>query len=221
MKAIRLVSPGKNGQIINEFGLAETPPAGWVFLPAGDAAITRKVTIKGEIWRVQIKKGRRIQSTGIWAAEANILAARAEVAAMRDAPDYEKKKASAFRSREKKQENYMLEFEMAIVKHLNFHPTYKAYETRIAQLVTAHATPVGSGTVARTTMIPVEQRADKAVIAWMRHHTTGYDHMKIARIKGERRAVRRELAERSVQLLSQYRRGEPLPIDCPLKKALE
>jgi hypothetical protein len=86
--------------------------------------------------------------------------------------------------------------------------------------VTAHATPVGSGTVARTVMIPIEERASKAVIAWMRHQTTGYDHMKIARIKGERRAVRRQLAERSTQLLKIYRQGAPIPADCPLMKAL-
>ena len=220
MKTIRLVSPGKNGQVINEYGLAETPPSGWMFLPAGDAAVTRKVTAKGDVWRVQVKKGRRTISKGIWALEAHITAAKAEVAALRSAPKYEKKKASAVKSRDKKQENYKLEFEQAIATHLNFHPTYKTYETKIAKLVTAHATPIGSGTVARTTMIPVEQRASKAVIAWMRHQTTGYDQMKIARVKGERRNVRRQLAERSVLLLRIYRSGTPIPPDCPLKKAL-
>lgn len=54
-----------------------------------------------------------------------------------------------------------------------------------------HAVPVGSGTVARTQLIPLEQRAEAAVIAWMRHQTTAYDRMSIARIKGERREVRR------------------------------
>jgi hypothetical protein len=46
---------------------------------------------------------------------------------------------------------------------------------QMAWAVTDHATPVGSGTVARTKRIPVEQRAEAAVIAWMRHQTTGYD----------------------------------------------
>jgi hypothetical protein len=54
----------------------------------------------------------------------------------------------------------------------------------LAQAVTDHATPVGSGTVARTKRIPVEQRAEAAVIAWMRHQTTGYDGMVIPRVKG-------------------------------------
>ncbi len=220
MQAIRLVSPGKNGQVINEFGLPESPPMGWAFLPAGDAAVTRKVTSKGAIWRVQIKKGRRIQSLGIWASALHIKEAQAETEAMRADPGYEKKKASAAKSRERKQENYIQDFEQAIRKHLHFHADYNHYEAKMAQLVTVHATPVGSGTVARTTMIPIEERAAKAVIAWMRHQTTGYDQMKIARIKGERRAVRRQLAERSVQLLRLYRQGAPIPSDCPLRKAL-
>lgn len=53
--------------------------------------------------------------------------------------------------------------------------------------MTAHATPVGSGTVARTSRIPIERRAEAAVIAWLRHQTTAYDDMKIPRVKGRRR----------------------------------
>lgn len=84
--------------------------------------------------------------------------------------------------------------------------------------MTDHATPVGSGTVARTKRIPVEQRAEAAVIAWMRHSTTGYDGMAIPRVRGKRREVRRILAQRSKELLDRYRRGEPVGEECPLKK---
>jgi hypothetical protein len=69
-------------------------------------------------------------------------------------------------------------------------------------------------------MIPVEERAAKAVIAWMRHQTTGYDTMRIARIKGERRQVRRMLAQRSMELLHAYRNGLEPASDCPLQQAL-
>ena len=58
------------------------------------------------------------------------------------------------------------------------------------------------------------------VIAWMRHQTTGYDGMAIPRVKGKRREVRRMLARRSLELLSRYRRGEPVSEGCPLRKAL-
>jgi hypothetical protein len=66
----------------------------------------------------------------------------------------------------------------------------------------------------------VEQRAEAAVIAWLRHQTTGYDSMPIPRIKGKRREVRRMLAQRSKELLGRYRRGEPVVEECPLRKAL-
>ena len=54
----------------------------------------------------------------------------------------------------------------------------------------------------------------------MRHRTTGYDGMVIPRVKGERREVRRMLAQRSKELLARYRRGEPVGEECPLKMAL-
>ena len=62
---------------------------------------------------------------------------------------------------------------------------------------------------------------EAAVIAWMRHQTTGYDRMHIARIKGERRAVRKELAADSRELLERYRRGEKPLDNCPLQNALK
>ena len=103
---------------------------------------------------------------------------------------------------------------------LAFHPNHADLADRLARAVTDHATPVGSGTVARTKRIPVEQRAEAAVIAWLRHQTTGYGGLVIPRIKGKRREVRRMLAARSKELLARYRRGEPVPEDCPLWKAL-
>jgi hypothetical protein len=99
-------------------------------------------------------------------------------------------------------------------------PTHAADAALLATLIAAHATPVGSGTVARTERIPLEERAEAATIAWLRHQTTGYDQMKIARVKGKRREVRRMLAERSRELLGRYRSGAPIPPGCPLAKAI-
>ena len=90
---------------------------------------------------------------------------------------------------------------------------------RRARAVADHGTPVGSGTVARTKRIPVEQLAEATVIAWMRHQTTAYDSMEITRVKGKRREVRLILAQRSQELLGRYRRGEEVG-ECPLKNAL-
>jgi len=44
--------------------------------------------------------------------------------------------------------------------------------------------------------------------------------MKIARIKGKRREVRRQLAAKSVKLLQAYRQGHEPADNCPLKKVL-
>ena len=103
---------------------------------------------------------------------------------------------------------------------LRFEPSHQALAEQLATAVTAHATPVGSGTVARTKRIPIERRAEAAVIAWMRHQTTGYDSMKIPRVKGQRREVRRMLAERSRELLRGYRRGETAGASCPIDRAV-
>jgi hypothetical protein len=146
---------------------------------------------------------------------------RAELAAERSTETFAKRKQSDVRRREKTQAAYVEDFYGAVVSFLAFHSLHARLADRLARAVTEHATPVGSGTVARTRRIPVEQRAEAAVIAWMRHQTTGYDGMVIPRLKGKRREVRRLLARRSHQLLESYRRGELAAPDCPLQSALE
>lgn len=221
MANISIVSPGKNGQLINEYGERVVPPEAWSFLPAGDAGITRRVTAQGNYWRVQYKKGRKTISKGVWAPGHTIAMAQQELAAMRETESYQKKRASDIQRREKKQQLYTEEFLQAVISYLNFHAAYHSIAEQMARAITQHAIPVGSGTVARTQLIPLQERAAKAVIAWMRHQTTAYDKMKIARIKGERRVVRRELAQQSLRLLVPYRKGEPIAPGCPLRKAIQ
>lgn len=217
----RIVRPGAHGQLIGQEGELLSPPASWIFLPAGDAGITRKVTAQGQFWRVEVKKGRRTMSLGIWAPEKTIAQAKKQVQEVRLTDDYKKKQASALQRREKKQVEYDAEFFQAVERFLHFHSSYKDLEQTLARAVTVHAIPVGSGTVARTQMIPIEERAALAVIAWMRHQTTGYDNLTIARVKGERRAVRRSLAQQSAALLANYREGRMMdPKICPLHRAL-
>jgi hypothetical protein len=201
-------------------GTILTVPAGWTLLPPGDAALTRRVKAAGEHWSVQEKKGRKIFSRGIWAPAATMDRIRTELATERSTEAFAKKKAAGARRRDQAQAEYVEDFHGAVTAYLSFHPKYADLADRLARAVTAHATPVGSGTVARTKRIPVEHRAKAAVIAWMRHQTTAYDSMQIARVKGKRREVRRMLAQRSKELLSQYRQGGRI-VDCPLKKALQ
>ena len=217
---IRTVKPGTNGTLTGEKGEALVPPSGWSFLPAGDAGITRKVTSKSSYWRVEIKKGRRTISLGIWAPEDAISGAKDEVNAVRLTETYRKKRSSDAVRREKKQELYSEEFILAIRNFLSFDLRYTDLEEKLAKAISDHTVPVGSGTVARTQMIPIEKRAELAVIAWMRHQTTAYDNLKIARIKGKRREVRRTLAKQSLELLANYRSGKDIPANCPLSEAV-
>jgi hypothetical protein len=195
-------------------------PDGWVLLPPGDAALTRRVKAAGAHWAVQERKGRKVFSRGVWAPAATIDRIRAELAAERSAEGYAKRKEADARRRDQAQARYVEDFFAAVVAFLAFHPSHAALAGRLARAVTDHATPVGSGTVARTVRIPVGRRAEAAVIAWLRHQTTGYDGMVIPRAKGRRREVRRLLARRSQELLARYRRGEPVPKGCPLRQAL-
>jgi hypothetical protein len=201
-------------------GRVLTVPENWILLLPGDAALTRRVKEAGEHWLVQEKKGRKLFSRGVWAPAATIERLRTELEAERATDGHARRKEADARRREKAQAEYVEDFLAAVLKFLAFHPSHADLADRLARAVTDHATPVGSGTVARTKRIPVEQRVEAAVIAWLRHQTTGYDGMKIPRIKGKRREVRRLLARRSQELLARYRRGEPAPPECPLRMAL-
>ncbi len=217
---IRIVKPGAHGGLIGPNGETLKPPTDWIFLPAGDAGVTRKVTSKGSYWRVEVKKGRRTISLGIWAQATTISQAQRDVQQIRLTDEYKNKQTYAAKRRERKQTEYETEFCLAIEDFLNFNSNHKELEKKLAKAVTIHAIPVGSGTVARTQLIPIEERATHAVIAWMRHQTTAYDNLKIARVKGVRRAVRRSLAQQSVELLANYREGRPVSESCPLQNAL-
>jgi Uncharacterized conserved protein (DUF2293) len=182
-----------------------------MLLPPGDAALTRRVKAAGDHWVVQEKKGRKVFSRGVWAPAATIDRIRTQLEVERSTEGYAKRKEADARRRDQAQAEYVEDFFGAVVRSLGFHESYKDLAQRLARAVTDHATPVGSGTVARTKRIPVERRPEAAVIAWMRHQTTGYEGMVIPRVKGKRREVRRLLAARSKELLARYRRGEPCP----------
>jgi hypothetical protein len=220
-KEQRCLRIGPHGRLVDLEGREVDLPPGWVFLPAGDAGLTRKVTANTVFWRVQAQMGRRIISKGIWAPEGIIEEARAEIEVLRASESYQQKLAGDRRRRAAKQLAYEDEFFTAVCSLLNFAPCYLDQQRAMAEAITRHAVPVGSGTVARTVRIPIEERASRAVIAWMRHQTTAYDSMSVARIKGERRRVRRLLAQRSVELLEGYRLGRDIPPDCPLMRTLK
>ena len=142
------------------------------------------------------------------------------ITAKRATPAYANERKRELARSQAKQHAYTQEFNDQIIRFLNFHPRYEKEAQHLGKIITTHATPVGSGTVARTRRIPIHKRAQAAVIAWMRHKTTAYDSMKIPRVKGKRREARRDLAKKSIELLEIYRHGQDQKEDCPLKHAL-
>lgn len=219
---IRTIYKGREKDtFLTESGSLIKPPADWSLLLPGDAALTRAVKKATIFWKIEIKKGRRIFSGGIFASDVIIRKITQELEENRNTPEYLKKREYALERRKHIQDEYVNSFQTAVIKYLSFHPKYHDLAIKLAEAVTEHATPVGSGTVARTKTIPVENRVEAAVVAWMRHKTTGYDTMKIKRIKGERRRIRRELASASKSILARYRAGELIDSkNCPLQKSL-
>jgi len=217
-----IASPGPDASSVRTAdGKVLRVPEGWCLVPPGDPGLTRRVKAAGPSWTVQQKRGRKVFSQGVWAPANIVEQIKVELVAERSTEQFAKRKAADARRRDAAQAEYVEDFHAAVVAYLAFHATHAELAQRLAAAVTTHATPVGSGTVARTERIPIAERAEAAVIAWMRHQTTGYDSMVIPRVKGKRREVRRMLAKRSAELLQRYRRAEVATGECPLRRALD
>jgi hypothetical protein len=217
-----IVSPGPDEKsVLTASGEVLRPPPDWVLLPPGDATFTRRLKTSGPTWTVQQKRGRKVFSLGVWAPQTIVERIRSELTAERSTAAYQKRRTVEITRRQRQQAEYVEDFQQAVLDFLAFDAKYASVAKLFAQAVTAHSTPVGSGTVARTRRISIERRAEAAVIAWLRHQTTGYDDLKIARVKGKRREVRRLLAEQSRRLLDAYRRGAEIDAACPLRRALD
>ncbi|MGC6466067.1 MAG: DUF2293 domain-containing protein [Akkermansiaceae bacterium] len=217
-----IVSPAdEERMVLSSEGKKLQVPDDWALLPPGDAALSRRIKKDGPSWTVIEWRRRKKYSHGIWAPAERIDFLRKQLEEERADPSYQWKLEAGRKRRAKEQENYAGEFEQAILEFLSFSDEFQEMAVELAKRVTLHAIPVGSGTVARTKTIPVERRAEAAVIAWMRHQTTAYDEMTIPRARGERREVRRMLAGRSREILESYREGVEVDPGCPLKKALE
>ena len=176
------VVPGPTHRTVRDaHGRVIPAPDDWVLLEPGDAALTRRVKAAGEHWVMSEKQGRRTFSRGVWAPEATVERIRHELVAERSTEAWAKKQAQALKRRENDQAEYVEDFLSAVLAFLAFAPSYAERALKLARAVTIHATPVGSGTVARTERIPIERRAEAAVIAWLRHQTTGVAWMVTAR----------------------------------------
>jgi hypothetical protein len=125
-------------------GRVLTAPEGWVLLPPGDAALTRRVKAAGDHWVVAEKKGRKVFSKGVWAPAATIERIRADPDAERSTERFAKKKEADARRREKAQAEYVEDFLGAVVAFLAFHPTHAELAQQLARAVSYSARSRGS-----------------------------------------------------------------------------
>lgn len=197
-------------------------PEGWKIVPSGAPALTRRLkAAASDYWVVKRMVGRKEFGIGLCVHKGLAADIMEQLKAERETPEYQRKLEVGRKRREKEQEEYQEDFEQAVLAFLGFHERYRDLAARLAKVVTEFTTPVGSGTVARTQRIPIEERARAVVIAWMRHNTTDYDHRYIPCVAGRRREVRRDIAQESLALLKDYRRGSDIPAGCPLQKVLK
>jgi hypothetical protein len=109
-------SPGPTPNTVRSAdGNVLTAPEGWVLLPPGDAALTRRVKAAGPHWIVQEKKGRKVFSRGVWAPAATIEKVRAELEVERSTEGYAKRREADARRRDKAQAEYVEDFHRAVM----------------------------------------------------------------------------------------------------------
>src|SRR5918911_341344 len=91
-------------------GRVLTVPEGWVLLPPGDAALTRRVKAAGDHWVVEQRKGRKVFSRGVWAPAATVERLRAELEADRSPGGFARKRRAEARRRDRAQAEYVEDF---------------------------------------------------------------------------------------------------------------
>jgi len=130
----RLVMPGfKIGTVVTEERDVLTPSSDWAFLPAGDGPFPRNVKKRGVCRQVQVKRGRRNISKGIWGKEEHIPAAKEELEAKRATPEYARRKVADKKCRDQKHNDYVGDFYQETLEFFNFHPEYKEIGVNLAR----------------------------------------------------------------------------------------
>jgi hypothetical protein len=152
-------------------------PNGWAYLPTGDAFLTRTVKATGIYWlswrpRSRNHPHRRLQ--GLWAPAAAIRAA--EERAKQTVAKRAATRAQSERSRARHEQRHQDELREAIMGFLDFSATHAELAEQIAAETASHAAVVGSGRVGRTQLLSLEQKAELAARAHIRHRYTSYHH---------------------------------------------
>lgn len=151
-------------------------PAGWEFLPSGDAFVTRQVKGDGLYWVAWRPRGKgrpHRRRLGLWAPTEAIERARA--LAEQTVEQRLRHRGQGALQRARTEDRYRADLAEAIYGYLAFAPRYHEIASQIAQGAAVLAATVGSGRVGRTRTLPLEERAALAARAWIRHNLTDYE----------------------------------------------
>jgi hypothetical protein len=165
----------KNGLWCPDHGDVELPE-GWEFLAAGDNFVTRRVKASGVYWTLWLPRGRHRahrRKIGVLAPRVTIDAARAEAVAT--AERRAARRVVNTSARQRAEERYRVELAAAVRAWLDFAPAHADLAVEIADGVAEHAAVVGSGRVGRTRTLSLEERAQLAARAFIRHRFTDYE----------------------------------------------
>jgi hypothetical protein len=163
------------------FGPVEVPH-GWEFLPCGDAYVTRQVK-QGPHWVLKGRFNRRGGYTpvlGAYAPTEAIAAARvrAQQTEEQRAPIRERSRTR----RDQAEERYRAEFAEACLRFLDFAPEHQELACSIARRATEQACEKHSGRVGRTSRLELDQKAELAVRACIRHAHTDYEEYLVGKL---------------------------------------
>jgi len=148
-------------------------PEGCGFLPPGDAFVTRQVKAAGPHWVLCKRRKGYTAVLGVLAPKEAI--ARAETVAAETSTERTAERKRARKARERREQVYREEFHRAAVRFLDFVPEHQALAEEIPRGAAGMATQVGSGRVGRTRLLGLEERVERAVRAFIRHHRTSYE----------------------------------------------
>ena len=148
-------------------------PSGWVFVPPGNAFLTREVKRQGPHWVLLKRRRKYTETLGILCPGTALSEGERREEETRAARAKARERAEVQRRRV--EERYRQSFEAACLRYLDFAPRFLASARTIARETALHATVKQSGRVGRTSRLSLEEKARRAVRAHLRHRYTSYE----------------------------------------------
>ncbi len=174
-----------------------------VFLPTGDAALTRRAKKHSTLWAVVLEWSRtrkRYERQGLLVEEAAL--ARAEEECLADAEARERRREREAERRAREDQEYVARFAAAV------RAQYPACPPGRARLIAEHACRKYSGRVGRSAAAKAlaAEAVHLAVVAHVRHTETNYDELLSRGM--ERRLARAEVEDQVARVLARWARDE-------------